>query len=298
MNISKQSWITENQNSMMHNGRNLITEETYKDLLESEDQGLDMTSRIKPSQINNFKDSAFQNIEMEEFCWAFNNFFLYSNDCFSEINNSNYRINSRTLSESPFIQDLQNNHYIQQLESGNFIITNKFLKAFIKKGIFTLEKSKKEDHRKQSLQLAIMKEQEIYQWVFDAVKQLSIKLRLMENLLEMNPNDPNTIIDINNNWLYLFTNLKEFIEENTGNFLTLEVFGLDWERGCIDVFIKIKWVTFESDPIRDNVSAGYLRWRDSTSLENAINQLLNWIKNSPEEIFNKELKSDLKIFTS
>ena len=79
------------------------------------------------------------------------------------------------------------------------------------------------------------------------------------------------------------------------DYLTMEKF--DWEqRWRYDVFIWVKWVTFEDDPIRSNISVWYWNWNSKKSLEDAFDNFIWWIKNTSKEDFEYEVKRNLKLY--
>lgn len=231
---------------------------------------------IKPSQINDFSDSDFQNVEKESISYALFWYCVINWDKFQEIDIN--QIEKPKINREWYIfKFLLDNLYLIENERWKFTISNKFIKVFLKNGIFNLKKAKEKEKRDLERKQKRLEEKKIYKEIFDKVVQLYLYITKIDK--------PN---------LNTLSELKNYIEQKTSWVLTLNFFEKG-ERWCWDVFIAVNGVTFESDPIRNNISVWYMKWRSDISLDVAVSNFVTWIKSSGDVEFIKELALNLHI---
>ena len=278
------SWAygTEERDKMIwkHNGLNIVSDEIYEQILSSDDNWIELLEIVHPSKINDYCDSEFQNIQMEGMCYLISNHFTSLNK-FQEFDISHITFESgKSVKDDPRISTLTKDWYINHIGNWTYTITNKFIKAFVKRWIYTIWKSKEKEEQQKQNEIRIFEEQVIYRDILDKVMYIYVYLNTL------------SIEEFKS-----FGWLKVLVEHLTDNYLTLKKF--DWEeRWTCDVFIWVNWVTFESDPVRSNVSVWYLKWRSDIWLDIALKDFIIWIKNTPKNVFEEEIKSDLNIYDS
>lgn len=232
---------------------------------------------MKPSQINNFAYSDFQNGEKEIICYALFWYCVINWDKFQEID-INHIIDPRINREGYIFKFLLDNWYLVEKENWKFVITNKLIKVFLKNGIFNLKKAKEKEKKDLETEQKILEERKIYKEIFDKVVQLHLY-----------------ITKIDKPSLNTLSELRNYIEQKTGWVLTLDIIEKSNSRLCWDVFIAVKDVTFETDPFRSNMSVWYEKWRSFKSLEDAVLNFVTWIKTSGDTKFIQEVALNLHI---
>jgi hypothetical protein len=239
----------------------LISDEIFNSIESFPDDWLELSKLFPPSHINNFYDSGFQNIEKEGICYALFWYCVINWDRFQEID-INMITQPRITRKWYELNFLLDNGYLIENKNWKFVITNKLIKIFFKNWIFNLSKAKAKEKKDFEINQKYLKKKEIHKWVFDLVMELYLY-----------------ITKIDKPSLQTFDEFRDYIEQKTNWVLTLKVFEKDG-RWCWDVFIGVKGVTFESDPIRNNILVWYQNWRSETTLENAVYNFVSWIKNS------------------
>lgn len=232
---------------------------------------------MKPSQINDFADSDFQNVEKESVSYALFWYCIINWDKFQEID-INQIAQPKINREGYIFKFLLDNWYLIENENSKFTITNKLIKAFLKNGIYNLKKAKEKEKKDLETEQRILEEKKIYKEIFDKVVQLYLYITKIDK--------PN---------LNTYSELKNYIEQKTWWVLTLNIIEKSEKRLCWDVFIAVKGVTFETDPFRSNMSVWYEKWRSFKSLDEAVSNFVTWINSSWDVKFIKEVALNLHI---
>ena len=269
-----------------YNKLTLVTPEVYKAISSASDSWTDIVSLIRPSQINQYSSSAHQNLELEGACTAIWLFCRLWGDVFQEVDTKQVSLNGIPLSEHVGrLENLEEWGYIKKVwgVSGTimpdsvYLVTNKFIKAFLRDGIFDLEKAKQRELKEQADQLIYDKQNEVKRRLYDTMMIVYIYLH-----------------DISDAQILNYDALRSFIEIKTDGVLTLGIFEIQG-RGTSDIFIQVKGVTFELDPFLTNISIGYMNWRSVISDEDALRNFVSWITDTPQGQFEEDVKRSLQI---
>ena len=269
-----------------YNKLTLVTPEVYKAISSASDSWTDIVSLIRPSQINQYSSSAHQNLELEGACTAIWLFCRLWGDVFQEVDTKQVSLNGIPLSEHVGrLENLEEWGYIKKVwgVSGTimpdsvYLVTNKFIKAFLRDGIFDLEKAKQRELKEQADQLIYDKQNEVKRRLYDTMMIVYIYLH-----------------DISDAQILNYEALRSFIEIKTEGALTLEIYSI-WNRKVSDIFIQVKGVTFELDPFLSNISIGYMNWRSVISDEDALRNFVSWITDTPQGQFEEDVKRSLQI---
>ena len=90
-----------------------------------------------------------------------------------------------------------------------YLVTNKFIKAFLRDGIFDLEKAKQRELKEQTFQLIYDKQNEVKRSLYDTMMMVYIYLH-----------------DISDAQIVNYDALRNFIEIKTDGALTLEIYSI------------------------------------------------------------------------
>lgn len=252
---------------------NIIKDDIFEYIMDSDDNWTDLSKLIKPSQINVFWDSGFQNSELESLSSLIIEKLINAWDNFVEIDVNEY------FADWLFqLNYLIENGYLKETSKWHFIVVNKFIKEFFKKWIFNLDKVEDKIRTENEFKIKRLEEEKMYIDILDKVMYIYTYINFL------------SIDEFEN-----FDWFKVLIEYLTDDYLTLKSF--DWEeRWLWDIFIWVKWVTFESDPLKSNIFVWYLEWRSEKSIEEALGIFISWIKTTPKDKFEEQVKINLNIY--